>query len=216
MAAPIAWGELAGSQLDAVVALEVYKLREPADFSKDALAAVLALNDKTSINNVLLLKKPDSEVLLMLPSENLKALAGRFSLAELQWLASYLRDMGELRSRNRLVLRLLQEPVVMAELQSEGVKKALISSADIDQTLDFIASGPGMLTFLGDATALASGEVPLLLFWHKYGTPRNVAIVLGVLALWIGIKFLRRIIKFRQRPTQVIVTVPRAKPHDEA
>ena len=200
----LAWGELAGQHLDAVAEFEIHKLRGPDDFDKETLAAVIAIDNKASINKLLLLKQPAVEALLTLPSDNLKSLTVRMDSEELDSLAAYVTEMDDVASRNQLVARLLKQPKIISELQNDSVRRAVVASSDISSTLEFVSNAPSLMSFLSDTTSLFGGDVSVFLFWHKYGSARNVGIVLIILAVLI----LPRLFRRRSRAPQIIVNVP--------
>ncbi|MBV7330851.1 hypothetical protein KFU94_21930 [Chloroflexi bacterium TSY] len=49
----LAWSVVAGIHLDDVVALEIHKLKSPEDFSRDSLAAIVAIQDAPTIAKML-------------------------------------------------------------------------------------------------------------------------------------------------------------------
>ena len=103
----------------------------------------------------------------------------------------------------------------MPKLQNEPVRQAVVASADVDETLAFLTTDPvdvqqspvaQMGRVLEDAERLANGEVSWLLFWRKYGTLRNLAILLGaVFVLVVAVRLLFR----RPQPVHVTVNVPK-------
>lgn len=208
----LAWGELAGGQLTAAAALELHRLRRPDQLDRATLQALVALNDKTGVKALLALAPDDTRSLLQLPPERLRPLLRRYDADDLRWLAGYARALtdSDQAAVEPLLERLASRPEQLARLKHPRLQNALAAGADVDATLDFLVAKPGLATFLGDASSVAGGSLPLALFWYKYGTPRNIAIVLLVLGLWIGLRMLRS--RRDRRPIIVNVSTP---PPDE-
>lgn len=200
----IAWSERAGGQLDALTELEIHKLKSPDEVDKETLAALVALDDKAAVAKLLVLDDEHSAALLGLPSDTLRRLAKRFGEDDLGWLASYLAVMDEPRQRKPLVNRLLQRPALMETLKDAGVRDAVAASDDVDATLDFVTAPPSLASALGDAFKLLGGSISFQLFWQKYGSAKNVAIVAGLLSIFILWRLLRR----RARTKVVVVQAP--------
>ena len=174
----VEWSTLAGSRLDDVVALEIYKLKMPADFDRDSLSAILALGDKATVAKVLLLDTQASTALLGLPTETLKSLAASFSVDDLDWLAAYLTDLDNLEDRNQLVAQLLTTPAMIEELKDESVKEAITTGGDVGSTLDFLTSPRSVQSFLIDSMTAWNGGVSWYYHYRKY-----TVVWLGAIAL---------------------------------
>ena len=211
----LAWAYLAGADLDAVVATELYKVATPESFlDAGDMNKILALGNKDAVRDVMLLNRLERDVLMALPASSVAALATQFTAEDLRWLARYIADM-EPRDANLLVDRLLRDASLMPKLQNEPVRQAVVASADVDETLAFLTTEPvdvqqspvaQMGRVLEDAERLANGEVSWLLFWRKYGTLRNLAILLGaVFVLVVAVRLLFR----RPQPVHVTVNVPK-------
>jgi hypothetical protein len=210
----LAWADLAGADLEKVVAFELYKLSTPESFiDRNDLSKLLALDDKEAISELLLLNRLERDVLLGLPRDSLVQLAAHFAPEDLRWLATYIAQM-EPRESNLLVERLLRDPELMNRLQYEPVRQAVLQSQNVDETLAFLSNDATTIQqspveqmgrVLDDTERLIGGEVTPLLYWRKYGTLRNLLIVLGVLVVLIaGARLFWR----RQQPVHVTVNIP--------
>jgi hypothetical protein len=206
----VAWADLAGSSLESVVELEIYKLKSPEDFSdRQALEAVIALETPDRIAKLLLLDPDAMNELLALPTENLMQLVDSYSNDDLTWLADYVSSLDQ-EQKNQLVGRLLDDPKVLRELKSEKIKEIVIKSKDVEKTLDVIAprdrrqSAP-VRSFLDDSNDLLNRQIPWQVYWLKYGSVSNLAWLLGgLVVLWLLWRILRR----RSSTTQIIINVP--------
>ncbi len=209
----IAWANLAGESIAGVAETELYKIATPEDFAdRQALEAVLALGDGAAIRSLMEINQLEREILLGLPAEQLRDAVTTFSPDDLRWLASYITQMAPQES-NRLVSQLLREPALMSKLKFEDIRKALVESDNVDETLAFLseqaeaASNPveTMTGVIEDTQRVMGGEVPWQLFWRKYATRQN-AIYLGIGLLLL---FLLWRLFFRRSPgVNVTVNIP--------
>lgn len=188
----IAWGELAGSMLDDVVRLEIYKVKEPEDFTRDSLASLIAIDDAATVTKLLLLDTQSTETMMALPIERLQRLAVTFDVEDLTWLAAYLQAMESREARNQLVTRLLDSPSIIEELKNEKVKEAVVESENVSDTIDFLASPRSLQSFIVDSMTLAYGNISWWQHYQKY-TPVwiGVFILLGLLVLRFVFWYLR-------------------------
>ncbi len=214
--AVIAWANLAGESIAGVAETELYKISEPKDFAdRQVLEAVLALGDAAAIRTLMELNQLEREILLGLPAEQLRAAVTTFSPDDLRWLASYITQLGPQES-NRLVSQLLREPALMPKLKFEDIRRALVESDNVDETLAFLseraetASNPveTVTGVIEDTQRVMGGEVPWQLFWRKYATRQN-AIYLGIGLLLL---FLLWRLFFRRSPAvNVTVNIPESR-----
>ena len=209
----IAWANLAGESIAGVAESELYKIATPEDFAdRQALESVLALGDGAAIRSLMELNQLEREILLGLPAEQLREAVTTFSPDDLRWLASYITQMAPQES-NRLVSQLLREPALMPKLKFEEIRKALVESDNVEETLAFlseraeVASNPveTVTGVIEDTQRVMGGEVPWQLFWRKYATRQN-AIYLGIGLLLL---FLLWRLFFRRSPSvNVTVNIP--------
>lgn len=209
----IAWANLAGESISRVVETELYKIAEPADFAdRRALDAVLALGDGPAIRSLMGLNQLEREILLGLPADQLRQAVTAFSPDDLRWLASYITQLSPQES-NQLVSQLLREPALMSKLKFEDIRRAVVESDNVEETLAFLAerkeagSSPveTVTTVIEDTQRVMEGEVPWQLFWRKYATHQNF-LYLGAGLLLL---FLLWRLFFRRSPSvNVTVNIP--------
>ncbi|MEX1018631.1 MAG: hypothetical protein WDZ49_03185, partial [Litorilinea sp.] len=168
--APLAWANLAGGQLDQVVGLEIYKHQDPQTLGRETLLGLIGLNDPAAVARLMLLDPAAIEVLLTVSSANLGEIAARLSPAELGWLARYVEQMPTAQA-NQLVAQVLQQPDLMTRLQDENLVDLLARSENLPAALRFLSTAPGLDRLPGDLWTALSGQVPRVLFVHKYGWP---------------------------------------------
>ncbi len=206
----IAWAELAGADVEQVAALEIHKLKSAQDFAdRQALEAVLALEDPERIAKLLLLDPEAMDALLGLSTEHLKPLVDGYTVDDLTWLAGYVAEMDQ-EPKNQLIGRLLDDPTVLQELKSERVKELVVKSPNVERTLEVLApsekrQASPVQALVEDSSGLLNGEIPLAIFWRRYGTWRNLGLLAaGLLALaLLAMLFWRR-----SRPVQVTINLP--------
>jgi len=209
----IAWANLAGESIAGVAETELYKIAEPGDFAdRQALEAVLALGDGAAIRTLMELNQLEREILLGLPAEQLREAVNAFSPDDLRWLASYVTQLGPQES-NQLVSQLLREPALMSKLKFEDIRKALVESDNVDQTLAFLSERKAAETspvetvtsVIEDTQRVVDGQVPWQMFWRKYATRQNVIYLgAGLLLLFL----LWRLFFRRSSAVNVTVNIP--------
>lgn len=208
----VAWADLAGDGIDQVVATDLYRVAQPADFAdRDALDRVLALEDPTAIAQIMLLSTADRVTLLQLSPAQVGPLAAAFSVDDLTWLASYVTALAP-QGRAQLVERLLREPALMPRLKFADIRKALLETDNMPESLTFLAPEPTVqspieqvTSVIEDTNQVLSGEVPWRLFLRKYVTVGNGLILLGALiGLWLLIRLLFR----RNQGVNVTINMP--------
>lgn len=166
----LAWVEVAGARLDEVVTREVYKHKSPADFTRDELTALLAVQDPTALATLLLLDKAVLARLLTLATAHVTDLARTLSPDQLAWLAGYIGLLDQSQT-NQLIRRILADPGALTLLQDEGVQAQLAASNDVDATLRFLTAPVTLGGFAQDWLQVASGRVGFGLAATKYGWP---------------------------------------------
>ncbi len=209
----IAWADLAGESIAAVAETELYKIAEPGDFAdRQALEVVLALGDGAAIRALLELNRLEREILLGLPAEQLHQVVTTFSVDDLRWLASYITQLSPQES-NQLVSRLLREPALMPKLKFEDIRRALVESDNVDETLAFLSEGKAAASnpvetvtgVIEDSQRLLEGQVPWQFFWRKYASWQNLLYLgAGLLLLFL----LWRILFRRSPGVNVTVNIP--------
>ena len=178
----LAWSALAGSLLDQVVALELYKHLTPDQISRPTLERLVALGNRATVQKLALLPVDAIEMLLTVSSSNLTTLTGRLTSEELRTVAEYL-PLLEPEQRNQLISRVASDPTVAPLLKSEAVKRRVVGSPNVDATLAFLATPRDWDALWSDLPALLQGQVGLGLFLDKYGAGRSALIGIGLAVL---------------------------------
>ncbi len=174
----LAWADLAGGQMDAVVAHEIYKHKAPTELDRATLLALLALEDPEAIANLVLLKPAHLATLLTIARPHLRTLARQLSPEDLAWLAGYVQRLDP-QQTNQLVAQLATRPALMERLQDSRLQEILRRSPDLGSALAFLDGDVTLWALADDLLRLAARSVSLGLFAHKYG-PVVTALVVGL------------------------------------
>jgi hypothetical protein len=178
----LAWSALAGSLLDQVVEVELYKHIAPEQLSRPTLERLLALGNRATIQKLALLNLNEIETLLTVSSSNLNTLAARLTPEELRVVAGYL-PLLEQEQRNHFISRVASDPTVLPLLGNEAIKQRVVASNDVDATLSFLAAPRGFDTLVADLTAVGRGQVGVGLFTYKYGAGQSALLGIGLILL---------------------------------
>jgi len=196
----IAWSQMAGSLIEAVVEYEIYKHKAPEELGKPLLEKLVAVDDGAAIAKLVLLDSPALEALLTLSSSNVNTLADQLSAQELAVVATYLPQLDQAQ-QNQLVTRLIDQPALIQQLQNPAVQKQIVAGADIGATLAFLVAPKSLLGLSTDVTALFLGNAPWSLFTYKYGTGQAVLIGVGLLlALLIVLRLIYGLLAWLASP----------------
>lgn len=88
-ATTLAWADLAGEMLPAVVDFGIYRLIDPVALDQLSLAAIVAIDDNVQIHKLLNLTPDRRATLLTLPTTELQAILAQATGDDLAWLADY-------------------------------------------------------------------------------------------------------------------------------
>ena len=183
------WYNLSGPLLTKVAKLEIYKSKKHDEISRSELEKLTLFEDKSIVADLLLLDKSVRDALLSLSSSHLEHFARRLEFDELRWLGLYVRDLPQ-EKRDALLRHLRKDASLMSRLKSDGVKREITSSEQVDTVLKFVGREPSWVDGLNDVGQLFSGALSVDLFWHRYGQYKYIALtIIGLLLLYL---FLRR------------------------
>ena len=218
----IAWADLAGELIVQVVEAELYRVASPSDFKDPTdLERILALEDADLVQKLMLFEGEERDVLLGLATEQTRQALATLATDDISWLAAYVAQLPTPRDRNLLVDRVLREPALMAHLKSESVRRTVLESPNVQETLDFLATwgaeeaapATQLIQAASDTKRVIDGDVPWALYWSKYGTVQNgLYLLVGLAILYLlGRIFLR----CRRPEVNVTVNIPERRDSEE-
>ncbi len=199
--AVLAWADLAGTRLDDVVDNEVYRYKNPEDFSQGTLSSLLNTDDVVTISRVASLPKQEMETLLGLPTANLNALTGEFGSSQLETVAWYADALAQ-EPFNALVVRLIERPSRLLKFAPEGVRNAVANSREHLTAVEFLGSEPsfGFLgsNFIGgfgrDVGTVLAGSVSSRLLLAKYNLSGLFSLLIIPVVAFAFVRVLRALI----------------------
>lgn len=185
------WQALAGEQIGAVVANEIYQRAKPEDFTSASLTRLLSIGDRLAITRLASVTRGARDSLFDLEPGELKSLARSLTDTELETLASYLSGLTKL-PRDRVLKAVASEPGTMQLLASERVRRAVTESRDQMAAVEMMLRPQGVLDPVAayeDMRRAFDGKVSPILVWEKHPV---AVVILAMLAL-IVLAFLRRL-----------------------
>jgi len=207
------WSGLAGSRLEEVVELGLYRRAEPASFSGATLARVLGLGDRLAIVRLASIQREARDTLFDLDDTDLKVLARSLAEAELETLARYLTGLGQ-GPRERVLRAVAKDPSKMQVLASERVRDAVLRSRDQSAAVDMMLRADGILAPLSayeDMRIAFEGQISPLLVWEKH----PAAVIVLALVILILLATLYRLFRPRRRTDAARASTP-ARPTADA
>ncbi len=166
--AALAWNESAGTLLDDVVRLEIYKGKQPGALDRATLQRLIAVQDPAVVARLALLPLEQLTALLALSGESLRALGAALTPEQLGWLAETVAGL-EPEARNALVARLVSDPSIIAQLQQTNLLDVLPPGADLDTALGFMAGRNDTMGMVNDAVRVMTGGPTVGMYQAKYG-----------------------------------------------
>ena len=181
--AVLAWGDVAGDRLDAVVALEIFRTTDAAQFDSSALTMLVELEDREAALKLARLSPAALQALDALSRANLLQLSRHYSSEELAWLADALAPLRQ-DERDALITELVNQPQRITTLQRDGVLNAIRAGDDLGATLAFLDGPADLFSAANDLLLLVRGDISLRLMAAKYGLlPASMLVLLPVLVI---------------------------------
>jgi len=183
------WTSVAGQDLPRVVDLGVYRWLSPDGLSHETLEKLLSLNDKIALARIANLGPVARELIISLPSDQMRDLARRLSDNQLAAFAELERRLEPIAAK-RLLREVTETPSLMRELESEPLRQAIFDSRDQLAALNMVIHDDASLFSYGriikDAELVRDGAVGYRVFWERYWPTLAIAgFVLLVLLSWI-------------------------------
>lgn len=186
------WSEVAGNRLEQVVDYEIYRHKEPTDFSQRSLTRLLDTDNFHTISALSLLNREEMDALLELSGATINALSEQLRIQDFSTVAWY-ADALEPEARDAFIVRLLERPSRLEKFAPPSVRDAVVSSREPLQAVAFVGDEPkaGLFGidlaqgFADDLASVAAGTVNMRLLSAKYpiGTLSLLSVLLVVLVV---------------------------------
>jgi len=199
------WTSIAGRDLPRVVDLGVYRWLPVEGLTSENLQKILSINDRIAVGRIANLDPQARDYILSLPGDQMRDLARRLNDRQLAAFADYERNL-EPGAAKRLLRAVTDDPSVMLELTTEGLREAILKSRDQLAALNMIIHDDASLfsmfdytRIFKDAQLVQNGVVSFRVFWERYWA----AVLLGGFLVLVFLSWLRRLL-FGSRP-QIII-----------
>lgn len=176
------WTNLAGSQIDEVVSLELYKHLSPQELDRQLLKEILSLKDSSTISKLSLLDIDSIRKLLMISQPNLLGVADRLTAEDLRRLADHLGEL-EQSQVNQLVRFLIDKD--SSVIKNKKVMTHIIQSRNINAALEFWERQTSLVSLVRDTLNLFTGAISWGLFTDKFGIPIPLMVVFISLPIFL-------------------------------
>lgn len=174
----LAWWDVARTNLAEVVRHDIYRHKQPDDFTADSLSRLIRVNNPMTISKLILLAPEDMNPALALSVANLNALGERISAEDFRYLSWYLTRLEQGPS-NVLISSWVSTPESVSRFKSEAVQDGIIASNNRSQAIQFVAAEPSRRSIYGDLARVATGDISRGLFFSQRR--------LGETVLWIAV-----------------------------
>lgn len=171
------WNKLAGSKLEEVVNLGIYKHLSPRELDRQTLKEILSLKDVSIISKLSLLEVNSIHELLKISQPNLLNIANRLSAEDLRRLADYLSELKP-NQVNQLVRFLLDGD--SSVIKNSDVMTYILQSRDLHTAIRFWEE-PASMFSPKNIWNLYTGKVSFNLFMEKFG------VGVSIMFLFIGL-----------------------------
>ncbi len=197
----LAWSAAVDTLITDVVRYEIHKHQPPTGLERSLLETLLALDDPTAIQTLVLLDPETLRILLTISTTNLVTLANQMQATELQAIAGYLTDLNQ-SQRNQLIAQISRNPAAVNQLEKSGVRQYLAENDDsFADGLGFLLSPQTGMAPFADVTQVATGQIPWQLFFYKYGAGQSLLlVVVAVVVLLLVLRLLFGLIGWLFRP----------------
>jgi hypothetical protein len=187
------WTALAGKELPRVVDLGVYRWLPLEGLTAETLQKILSINDKIAVARIANLDAKSRDLILSFPTDQMREFARRLNDRQLGAFADYQRNL-EPNAAKRLLRAVTDDPSVMLDLTTEGIREAIFGSRDQLAALNMIIHDDASLfnysRIFKDAQLVEKGLVSYRVFWERYW----VAVLVAGFVLLILLSWLRRLL----------------------
>jgi hypothetical protein len=190
------WTSVAGRELPRVVDLGIYRWLPVEGLTSENLQKILSINDRIAVGRIANLDPQARDYILSLPGDQMRDFARRLNDRQLAAFADYERNLEPIAAK-RLLRAVADDPSVMLELTTEGLREAIFKSRDQLAALNMVIHDDASLTSLfnytrifKDAQLVQNGVVSFRVFWERYWA----AVLLGGFLLLVFLSWLRRLL----------------------
>ncbi len=187
------WTALAGKDLPRVVDLGVYRWLPIEGLTSETLQKILSINDRIAVARIANLDAQSRELILSFPADQMREFARRLNDRQLAAFADYERNLDPSAAK-RLLRAVADDPSVMLDLTTEGIREAVFGSRDQLAALNMIIHDDASLfnygRILKDADLVKKGLVSYRVFWERYW----VAVLIAGFVLIVLLSWLRRLL----------------------
>ena len=187
------WTALAGKDLPRVVDLGVYRWLPVDGLTSETLQKILSVNDRIAVARIANLDTQSRDFILSLPADQMRDLARRLNDRQLAAFADYERNL-EPNAAKRLLRAVADDPSVMLDLTTEGIRDAIFNSRDHVAALNMILHDDASLfnysRILKDAELVQHGLVSYRVFWERYW----VGVLIACFVVLVLLSWLRRLL----------------------
>ncbi len=190
------WTAIAGRELPRVVDLGIYRWLPVEGLTSENLQKILSINDRIAVGRIANLNPQARDYILSLPADQMRDFARRLNDRQLAAFADYERNLEPIAAK-RLLRAVADDPTVMLELTTEGLREAILKSRDQLAALNMIIHDDASLISLfnytqifKDAELVQKGVVSFRVFWERYWA----AVLLGGFLLLVVLSWLRRLL----------------------
>jgi len=207
----LAWSDISGNNLEQVVNYEIYRHKDPSDFTQRSLRRLLATDNLHTVSALILLSKDEMDALLQLSGATLNALAGQLDMQDFSTVAWY-ADALEPEARDAFLVRLLEHPPRLEKFVPQMVRNAVAGSREPLRAVEMVGSEPSfgimgadlLQSFGADLTTVIAGTVNarLLLVKYNLGTLlllSTFTVIFVVVIIALLLRLLRRHTKAKER-----------------
>ncbi len=187
------WTALAGKDLPRAVDLGVYRWLPLEGLTSETLQKILSINDRIAVARIANLDAQSRDLILSFPADQMREFARRLNDRQLAAFADYERNL-EPNAAKRLLRAVTDDPSVMLDLTTEGLRDAILGSRDQLAALTMILHDDASLfnysRVLKDAGLVKNGLVSYRVFWERYW----VAMLIAAFVLIVLLSWLRRLL----------------------
>jgi hypothetical protein len=187
------WTALAGKDLPRVVDLGVYRWLPVEGLTTENLQKILSINDRIAVARIANLDAKARDLILSFPADQMREFARRLNDRQLSAFADFQQNLSA-GAAKRLLRAVVDDPSVMLDLTTEGVREAIYASRDQLAALNMILHDDASLfnysRIFKDVELVEKGLVSYRVFWERYW----VAVLIAGFVLLIFLSWLRRLL----------------------